>query len=35
MDPELAEKNVRFGWALFVLFAVLVAVFIGIALLFQ
>ena len=31
MDPELARKNVIFGWALFGLFLVLFAGTIGIA----
>jgi len=35
MNPELGRKNVRLGSALFALFLVLIAVFVGAALLFQ
>ena len=34
MDPELARKNARFGWALFALFLLLFAGCIGIAFLY-
>jgi hypothetical protein len=34
MDPELARKNVRLGWALFALFLLLFAACIGIAFLY-
>ena len=34
MDPELARKNVIFGWALFGLFLLLFAGTIGVALLY-
>jgi hypothetical protein len=35
MEPELAQRNVRLGWALVALFLALVAGFVGVALLFQ
>ena len=34
MDPELARKNLRFGWALFLLFWVIFAGTFGVALLY-
>ena len=34
MDPELARKNVRFGWLLFALFLLLFAGSIGVAFLY-
>jgi hypothetical protein len=34
MDPELARRNVRLGWALFALFLVLFAGTWGVALLY-
>jgi hypothetical protein len=34
MDPELARKNLRFGWALFLLFCVIFAGTFGVALLY-
>jgi hypothetical protein len=34
MDPELARKNVIFGWALFGLFLLIFAGTIGVALLY-
>ena len=34
MDPELARKNVAFGWALFGLFLLLFAGSVGIALIY-
>jgi hypothetical protein len=34
MDPELARRNVRFGWALFGVFLLLFAGSIGIAFLY-
>jgi len=34
MDPDLARRNVRFGWLLFAIFVVLFAGTFGIALLY-
>ena len=34
MDPDLARKNLRFGWALFLLFCVIFAGTFGVALLY-